>query len=109
MTSGSITPSFLCTDFSICRGREAVVAAGLAAGKYVVAPDLRGHGDSDRVAPAATTLWITLPTLKTSSRRSVGLCISSGHSMGGSVSAYFTGVYPQRIFKARSARKAWDP
>ena len=57
----------------------------------------------------ATTLWITLPTLEDFIAKVGRGCVSLvGHSMGGSVSAYFTGVYPQRDFQSSLCSKAWD-
>jgi pimeloyl-ACP methyl ester carboxylesterase len=80
---------------------EAVVAAGLAGKYHVVAPDLRGHGDSDRVGPGGYYHFMDYLADLEDFIAKVGRGRVSlvGHSMGGSVSAYFTGVYPQRISK----------
>ena len=66
---------------------------------HVIAPSLRGHGDSDRVGAggyyhppdyvadvASLVDAMARPTLSV-----------VGHSMGGSVAAYFAGSYPARV------------
>lgn len=77
------------------------VALKLAPHYHVIAPDLRGHGDTDWVGPGGyyyfpdytADLGRLLPSL---TRKRVYLV---GHSMGGVVSSYYTGTYPERIQK----------
>jgi pimeloyl-ACP methyl ester carboxylesterase len=75
------------------------VARVLAADYRVVAPDHRGHGDSDRVDPAAyyhfpdyvRDLDAIFPHLAR------GPVVLVGHSMGATIAAYFGGAFPERI------------
>ncbi len=78
---------------------ENVVSAGLAGKYHLVAPDLRGHGDSDRVGTGGYYHFMDYLAdledfIAKVGRKRVSIV---GHSMGGSVAAYFTGVYPGRV------------
>ena len=81
---------------------EAVVDAGLGAGGLrLVAPDLRGHGDSDWVGAGGYYHFVDyladvheLIGLTTTGKLSI-----VGHSMGGSIAAYYAGAYPDRVHK----------
>jgi pimeloyl-ACP methyl ester carboxylesterase len=81
---------------------EPVVEAGLLApGWRLVAPDLRGHGDSDWVGPGGYYHFIDyLADLQdlVEQLRPARLSVV-GHSMGGSVAGYFAGAYPERVHK----------
>jgi pimeloyl-ACP methyl ester carboxylesterase len=76
------------------------VARALAADYRVVAPDHRGHGDSDRVGAGGyyhfpdyvRDLALLLPVM-TRGRR-VALV---GHSMGATIAAYFAGAFPESV------------
>ena len=75
------------------------VAERLAPHGHVIAPDLRGHGDSDRVGPGGYYHFMDYvadldDVVAQLARRRVVL---AGHSMGGSVSAYFAGTWPDRL------------
>ncbi len=75
------------------------VEAGLGERYHVVAPDMRGHGDSDPVGAGGYYYFADyladLHELVTQvGRGSVSLV---GHSMGGGVASYYTGSYPERI------------
>jgi pimeloyl-ACP methyl ester carboxylesterase len=81
-------------------GWAPMVAAGdLATRFHVVAPDMRGHGDSDRVGPGGyyhfmdylADLHALIDALEVERVSLVG------HSMGGSITGYYAGTYPDRI------------
>lgn len=79
-------------------GWDATCRAGLADRFHVVAPDMRGHGDSDRAGAGGyyhfadyladvAALLDHLPD---------GPLAIAGHSMGGTIASYFAGVFPER-------------
>ncbi len=76
------------------------VATRLAAGGYhVIAPDLRGHGDSDRVGAGGYYHFFDYvadldEVVARCGRTQVSVV---GHSMGGSVGAYWAGTRPERV------------
>jgi pimeloyl-ACP methyl ester carboxylesterase len=79
----------------------AAVAARLAARFHIVAPDLRGHGDSDRIGPGGYYHFIDYVAdlhdlVAQLGRARVSLV---GHSMGGGVAAYYAGSYPERVHR----------
>ena len=83
-------------------GWAPVVDAGLGAGGlHLVAPDMRGHGDSDWVGAGG---YYHFPDYLADlhelvgqlGRRRVSLV---GHSMGGSIAAYYAGAFPERVHK----------
>ncbi len=75
------------------------VAVALArAGYHVIAPDLRGHGDSDRVGPGGYYYFMdyvhdVADLVDQMAREKLALV---GHSMGGSISALYAGAFPER-------------
>ena len=83
-------------------GWAAAVEAGLAtSGLRIVAPDMRGHGDSDWIGPGGYYHFLDyladvheLVSLYAPERLSI-----VGHSMGGSVASYYAGSYPERVHK----------
>jgi pimeloyl-ACP methyl ester carboxylesterase len=75
------------------------VGPRLAAHGHVIAPDLRGHGDSDRIGPGGYYHFFDYvadleDVIRQLARPRVVLV---GHSMGGSVAGYHAGVRPARI------------
>ena len=79
------------------------VAPALASlGHHVVAPDLRGHGETERVGPGGyyhfmDYLLDVAELVDALARDRLALV---GHSMGGSVAAYFAGAFPDRVWRA---------
>ena len=82
-------------------GWTATVRAGLAGRFHVVAPDLRGHGDSDWIGPGGYYHFVDyLADVDDVARRFArGRLSLVGHSMGGSVASYFAGVFPERVHR----------
>lgn len=78
------------------------IEAGLgAAGFHLVAPDWRGHGDSDWIGPGGyyhfpDYLADLHDLVRQCGRERVSLV---GHSMGGSVAAYYAGTFPEDVHK----------
>lgn len=76
------------------------VAARLAAsGLHVVAPDLRGHGDSDRVGAGGYYHFIdhvrdAADVVDAVARDRILMC---GHSMGAMIASYYAGSFPERV------------
>ena len=71
----------------------------LAPHGHVIAPDLRGHGDSDRIGPGGYYHFFDYvadldDVIRQLARPRVVLV---GHSMGGSVAGYLAGARPARI------------
>jgi pimeloyl-ACP methyl ester carboxylesterase len=75
------------------------VAAQLAPHGHVIAPDLRGHGDSDWIGPGGYYYFMDyvadLDDVVTQLARPRVVVV--GHSMGGSVSSYYAGMRPDRV------------
>ncbi len=75
------------------------VPARLADRFHVVAPDLRGHGDSDWIGAGGYYHFFDYladldDVVRRLGRGKVGLV---GHSMGGSVAAYWAGTRPEAV------------
>jgi pimeloyl-ACP methyl ester carboxylesterase len=75
------------------------VAERLAPHGHVIAPDLRGHGDSDWISGGGYYHFLDYvadldDVIGQLARRRVVL---AGHSMGGSISGYYAGTRPQRL------------
>jgi pimeloyl-ACP methyl ester carboxylesterase len=78
---------------------EALVAAGVAEGARIVAPDWRGHGDSDWIGAGGYYHFLDYVAdldaliLALAPRR---LTIV-GHSMGGIAASYYAGAFPEKV------------
>lgn len=82
-------------------GWVATARAGLAGRFHLVAPDLRGHGDSDWIGPGGYYHFVDYladlhDLVDQLGRARVSLV---GHSMGGSVASYYAGSYPDRVHR----------
>lgn len=75
------------------------VAARLATRAHVIAPDLRGHGDSDWVGAGGYYHFFDyIPDLdEIIARYARTRLVVVGHSMGGSVCSYWAGMRPERL------------
>jgi pimeloyl-ACP methyl ester carboxylesterase len=80
-------------------GWEQTVHAGLAGRFHVIAPDLRGHGDSDRIGAGGYYHFMDYVAdlsslVDQTARHALSLV---GHSMGGSIAGYYAGAFPERV------------
>jgi pimeloyl-ACP methyl ester carboxylesterase len=78
-----------------------VMETGRLSRYHVIAPSLRGHGRSDWIGHGATYYFLDYVAdvrslVDALARTKLSIV---GHSMGGMVSAYFTGTYPDRVAK----------
>ena len=75
------------------------VAPLLAPHGRVIAPDLRGHGDSDWIGPGGYYHFMDyVADLDDVIRqRATGKLVVVGHSMGGSVCSYWAGCRPEKL------------
>jgi pimeloyl-ACP methyl ester carboxylesterase len=81
---------------------QPVVREGLAGKFHIVAPEMRGHGDSDRIGAGGyyhfMDYLVDLTELIGQVARGGKLSLI-GHSMGGSVASYWAGTYPERVHR----------
>jgi len=76
------------------------VARALRRDHHVIAPDLRGHGDSAWAQGSTYTLpEYVLDVAQLIEVLGLAPVTIVGHSMGAAVSLYFTGVYPEKVRK----------
>ena len=71
----------------------------LGAQLHVVAPDMRGHGDSDRIGAGSYYHFFDyVPDLADVVAACAGPEVTLvGHSMGGTISAYYAATFPERV------------
>ena len=76
-------------------------AEKLAEHFHVIAPDMRGHGDSDRVGAGGYYYFADyLADLDDVLGRLGAKRLSLvGHSMGGAIASYYAATFPERIFR----------
>jgi pimeloyl-ACP methyl ester carboxylesterase len=95
-----------------CRSWDAVARA-LQPHFHVMAPDLRGHGDSDRTKGSSYSLSDYVYDLTRLVRSaSVHQTAIVGHSMGGMIGLMYAGTYPDSIASCGLGRcdsPAWVP
>ncbi len=67
---------------------------------HIMAPDLRGHGDSEWLRGSAYTyidyVYDLHQLIQQSGAREI---ILAGHSLGGAIAALFAGIFPERVKK----------
>jgi pimeloyl-ACP methyl ester carboxylesterase len=82
-------------------GWQPVVDAGLGRRAHVVAPDLRGHGDSDWIGAGGYYHFLDYLADVHDVVAELGRARLSvvGHSMGGRVAAYYAGAFPERVHR----------
>lgn len=76
------------------------VAERLAGEYHIIAPDLRGHGDSQwAVGGGYAMVDYTLDIAQLLDQLELFPITIIGHSLGGAISLQYTGVYPDRVKK----------
>lgn len=76
---------------------------------HVIAPDLRGHGDSSWVLGAQYTIIDYVYDLATLiEQKQLQPLTIIGHSLGGNVTLQYSGVYPEHVKKLVSV-EGWGP
>ncbi len=76
------------------------VAARLRTKYHVIAPDLRGHGDSQwAVGGSYSVADYTLDLAQLTEALQLPRLILIGHSLGGSVALHYAATYPERVDK----------
>ncbi len=80
-----------------CRNWDRV-AAGLRADWHVIAPDLRGHGDSQWSTDGSYTMaGYVYDLAQLVHQQSLAPVTIIGHSLGGNVALRYAGIYPETV------------
>jgi pimeloyl-ACP methyl ester carboxylesterase len=87
-------------DFGWAFHRVGPLLAG--AGYHVVAPDLRGHGRTERVGAGGYYYFMdyVLDVADLVDALARDRLAVVGHSMGGGITGYYAGVFPERVWRA---------
>jgi pimeloyl-ACP methyl ester carboxylesterase len=76
------------------------VAADLRRDYHIIAPDLRGHGDSQwAIGGSYAMVDYTLDVDQLLRALDIGEITIIGHSLGGSIALQYAGTYPERVRK----------
>src|SRR3989442_2580078 len=76
------------------------VAQALRDDYHILAPDLRGHGDSQwSIGGSYAMIDYTLDVAQLLSAVQIFPITIIGHSLGGSIALQYAGVYPERVSK----------
>jgi len=76
------------------------VAEALADEYHIVAPDLRGHGDSQwAVGGSYPLVDFVYDIAQLIDQRRLGPCTLLGHSYGGMIALHYAGLYPEKVRK----------
>ena len=78
---------------------QSVVEGGLEGKYHFVAPDMRGHGDSDWIGRGGYYYFPDYladlhAVVEATGRKRISII---GHSMGGSIASYYSGTFPARV------------
>lgn len=86
------------------------VAEALRDRYHIIAPDLRGHGDSQwMVGGGYSALDYVYDIAQLVSQQQLGPTTIMGHSLGGTVSLLYTGLYPDTVTKLVSIEGMGPP
>lgn len=82
-------------------GFSRVVSAGLSQRFHILAPDMRGHGDSDRIGAGGYYHFMDYVAdvdelVRALGRRRVSFI---GHSMGGTIASYYAGAFSDAVHR----------
>lgn len=84
-----------------CSGWRGAVSPELQKRFHIIAPDMRGHGDSDHVGAGGYYHFLDYVADLRSFAGKLGRGTLSmvGHSMGGSIVGYYAGAFPETLHK----------
>ncbi len=85
----------------IAWGWRQTVEAGLGEGLHIVAPDMRGHGDSSRIGAGGYYHFLDYVADMADLVNQLGRSTVSlvGHSMGGAICNLYAGTFPERVHR----------
>lgn len=95
---GTGTPLVLVHGFPLCRGAWAAQVEAFKGSHRVIAPDLRGLGESGITGPSPVTMDLYAEDVKALMQRlGTGPAVLAGHSMGGYVVLAFARRFPELL------------